>query len=126
VDTTGRAWAALPHDFPAEGTVRDHFHQWRRQGLWRQNNDTLRRRVRRREGRTEEEPSAAVIDGQLAKSSRTSGTSGYDASTKIKGIKRHKVVDTLGLLLLVVVHSAAHQDRDGAQVVLEQARGLWL
>src|SRR5215467_11266925 len=57
--TNGCAWHALPHDFPPEGTVRDYFHRWRRNGLWRRINDALRRRVRRAEGR-DEEPSAAI------------------------------------------------------------------
>jgi putative transposase len=125
VDTSGCSWAALPHDFPPEGTVRDYFHRWVRQGLWQKINDTLRRRLRLQEGRTAEEPSAAVIDSQSAKSSRTSGTRGYDAGKKIKGIKRHLVVDTLGLMLLVVVHSAGIQDRDGAKLVLERGKSLW-
>ncbi len=42
---------------------------------------------------------------------------------KINGIKRHIAVDTLGLLLVVVVHAASIQDRDGAKWVLEQAKG---
>ena len=125
VMTSGCSWEALPHDFPREGTVRDYFHRWRRSGLWAQINDTLRRRVRLREGREHEDPSAAVIDSQSAKGSRTSGTRGYDAGKKIKGIKRHLIVDTLGLLMMVVVHSAAIQDRDGAKLVLERSRGRW-
>src|SRR3954471_22171849 len=40
----GCAWHALPHDLPAEGTVRDYFHRWRRCGLWERINDTLRGR----------------------------------------------------------------------------------
>ena len=118
----GCAWHALPHDFPPEGTVRDYFHRWRRGGLWQHLNAVLRRRVRQAEGRNEE-PSAAIIDSQSVKGTRTSGTKGYDAGKKVKGSKRHLLVDTLGLLLLVVVHPANLQDRDGAKLVLRQARG---
>lgn len=120
----GCAWHALPHDFPPEGTVRDYFHRWRRSSLWAKLNDTLRRWVRRAEGR-DEEPSAGIIDSQSAKGTRTSGIKGYDAGKKVKGTKRHLLVDTLGLLLCVVVHPANIQDRDGAKLVLSQARGLF-
>ena len=118
----GCTWRALPHDFPPEGTVRDYFHRWRRCGLWEKLNDTLRRRVRRAEGR-DAEPSAGIIDSQSAKGTRTSGTKGYDAGKKVKGTKRHLLVDTLGLLLCVVVHAANVQDRDGAKLVLAKAHG---
>jgi putative transposase len=120
----GCAWHALPHDFPPEGTVRDYFHQWRRSGLWERINDTLRRQVRRAEGR-DDEPSAGIVDSQSAKGTRTSGTKGYDAGKKVKGTKRHLLVDTLGLLLCVVVHAASIQDRDGAQLVLGKAKHLF-
>ena len=120
----GCAWHALPHDFPPEGTVRDYFHSWRRSGLWEEINDLLRRQVRKAEGR-DEEPSAGIVDSQSAKGTRTSGTTGYDAGKKVKGTKRHLLVDTLGLLLCVVVHPANIQDRDGAKLLLSKARSLF-
>jgi putative transposase len=56
----GCAWRVLSHDFPPEGAIREYFHRWRRAGLWAKLNDTLRRRVRRVEGRAEE-PSAGLV-----------------------------------------------------------------
>ena len=80
----------------------------------------------RRPGRSAQ-PSAGSIDSQTVKATRTSGQRGYDAGKKINGVKRHILVDTLGLLLAVVVHPANIQDRDGAKLVFAKAKllGSW-
>ena len=66
-----------------------------------------------------------ILDSQSIKTTETPGVRGYDAGKKIKGRKRHILVDTIGLLLIVVVHTANIQDRDGAKLVLEQVKGTF-
>lgn len=84
-------------------------------------NDMLRARLRVDVGR-EEQPSAAILDSQSVKTTETKGERGYDAGKKVNGRKRHILVDTMGLLLMVVVHIASVQDRDGAMIVLQKAK----
>ncbi len=79
----------------------------------------LRQQWRDRVGRNPE-PTAAIIDAQSTRSTAQGGVSGFDAGKKVKGRKRHLVVDTLGLLLAVTVTAASVQDRDAAAAVVAQ------
>ena len=93
-----------------------------RSGLWQQINARLVQRVRQQAGR-HPHPSAAVIDSQSVKTSEGGEARGVDVFKQTRGRKRHIVVDTLGLLLLVVVHSASVQDPVGGQLVLQRLFG---
>ena len=118
---SGCQWRMLPHDLPPWETVYAYFSHWRGDGTWERLNRELRIEVRLSEGR-EAEPSAAVIDSQSVKGTESSDEAGYDAGKKVKGIKRHVLVDTMGWILKVVVLTADIQDRDGARILLEQVK----
>lgn len=117
---TGCAWRLLPSSFPPWQAVYKAFVRWVDAGAFEQMQDRLRQQWRIRMGRRAE-PSAAVIDAQSNRTSPQGGDSGFDAGKKVKGRKRHIVVDTLGLLLAVTVTAASVQDRDGALDVIAQA-----
>lgn len=118
---TGGAWRLLPHDFAPWQTVYGYFRRWRQQGVWKTIHDTLVVRVRRAAGKWPT-ASAAILDSQSVKSADQAGPRGYDAGKKIKGRKRHLLVDTLGLVIAGLVTSAAIQDRDGARSLLRWLR----
>lgn len=117
---TGCQWRSLPGDFPNWRTVYTYFYRWQWQGWWQQLNDILSEQVRKLEGR-EACPSAAIIDSQSIKATPSACFHGYDGGKRVTGSKHHILVDTLGLVLAAVVHSASLQDRAGAELVLAQA-----
>ena len=117
---TGCQWEMLPHALLPKSTVYDYFAQWRDDGTWAKIVHQWRMRVRKHEGR-EPTPSAACIDSQSVKTTEVGGSDrGYDGGKKIKGRKRQVLVDTIGLLLVVLITSAALDEGAAAIKLLAQ------
>lgn len=115
---TGCPWRYLPSDFPPWQTVYYHFRQFCRTGLWTHLWLELHLAERQRVGK-DPHPSAAIMDAQSVKTVEESARiSGYDAHKCIKGRKRHLLVDTLGLPLMVYVTPADMHDTQGARRLL--------
>src|SRR5262249_9852277 len=116
---TGCQWRFLPKDFPPKSTVWRYFDEWRHNGTLEVIHDALREKVRQREGKRRT-PSAGSLDSQSIPAPQGGEARGYDAAKKVKGRKRHMVVDTLGLLLAVVVTAADVDDARAAAAALGQ------
>lgn len=116
------SWRMLPGYLPPWGTVHYSYRCWRLDGTWEKILEALRTRLRHADDR-KTSPSAAIVDSQTIRTANGGAARGYDAGKRTPGRKRHIIVDTLGLLLAVVVHSASVQDRAGFKLVGERIRG---
>lgn len=121
VVTTGCQWRNLPHEFPPWGTCYHYFSAWQKTGLSKRLMLRLAKKVRVAEGH-KRRPEVACIDSQSVKTGKyaTAGR-GYDGGKRVKGRKRHLVVDDLGLPLAITVTSANTQDRVGGKTAIERA-----
>ncbi|MEO1149126.1 MAG: IS5 family transposase [Cyanobacteria bacterium J06638_22] len=120
ITAAGCAWHLLPHDFPNWKTVYHYFRQWRLEGTWERIHDQLMRWERGAQGH-QAAPSAASLDSQSVKTATPAAVCiGIDGGKKIKGRKRHIMVDTLGLVMMVVVTAANVSDPQGAKLIFSR------
>src|SRR6266849_6713346 len=119
VTRTGCQWRMMPTNLPPWQTVYGYFGRWKRNGVYEQINATLVKQARQQAGHNPQ-PSAASIDSQSGKTSEGGEARGVDVHKQTNGRKRHIVVDVLGLLLVVVVHSAGIPDGTGGKLTLQR------
>jgi putative transposase len=117
VNTTGCQWRMLPRDFGNWNTVYGYFRRWSKDKTWKHIMNRLRKMERTRQGR-KANPSAGSIDSQSVKSALQGQDVGIDGGKKVKGRKRHILVDTLGLILSVLVTPANEGERSGLKRLL--------
>ena len=117
LNKTGCQWRMLPREFGNWNSVYYYFKKWRTDGIWASIMEALNRKERERQGKNPE-PSAGCVDSQSIKTVTQGNDVGYDGGKKIDGRRRHILVDTLGLILVVFVTAANVGERRGLQELL--------
>ena len=118
-----------PEDLPPRSTVHEYLVRWTHDGTSLERlHHALYVKCREQAAR-EASPTAAIIDAQSVKSAEKGGASidphGYDAGKKVKGKKRHVLVDSQGFVLHAIVTAADIQDRDGGAMLLATLFGMF-
>ena len=123
--STGCQWRAIAKDLPPRSTLYDYFDLWGWDGTLDRIHDALYAQCRQAASREASRPprSSTARASRARKRGPAIDPTGYDAGKKIKGRKRHILVDTQGLLMHAIVHAADVQDRDGGALLMASLFG---
>jgi len=130
---TGCQWRMVPREFGKWNPLYAYFKAWRQAGVGAKLMEAFGQRERRRPGR-QAEPSAGGVESQSLKTATQATEVGFEGGKQGKGRNRHRLVDTLGLIIAVVGTAATTDDRVGVRVLLTQyfvsgvkrLRNLWV
>lgn len=117
VAKTGIQWKMLPRDFPHWKMVYHHFRSWSERGFFKEILLIAVKKKRKMDG-LKEEPTEIILDSQSVKWGYIQSEKGIDGFKKVKGIKRHVAVDSIGYPLGIHCTSANVHDSKGAIPVI--------
>ena len=119
---TGCQWRHLPTDFPPWQSVYNFYRDMEFRGLFEKLNQDLREKIRNLEGR-DKNPSLVCIDSQSVRGDVNLQEKGIDGNKKVKGRKRHVVVDVLGLIIFCTITAANISDIHPGREFIKQLSG---
>lgn len=118
LDWTGCQWRALPKEFGPYSTVVDWNRRFKRMGLWQRISEALRGKARVTLGRTAS-PTTGLVDSQSVKGAPIPGPRGTDGNKRVRGIKRHVITCSAGLLVAILCTTADVHDAKAATPLIE-------
>lgn len=118
---TGCQWRMLPNDFPKWQLVYYYFRTWTEQEIIEDILHQVREQARKKNGKNDQ-ARVGIIDSQSVRSNNNRALKGIDGGKKVKGRKRHIIVDTNGWLLAVLVHAANLHDSTMAGLLIRRLK----
>ncbi len=114
---TGCQWRFLPRDFPKWQLVYYYYSKWANAEDFDLLLSKLREKVRLKRNQNRE-PSLGIMDSQSVRWGNNRSLNGFDGNKKVKGIKRHVVVDKNGFLLAIIVTVANVYDGKAVEFLM--------